>query len=162
MRLQTIKLQKGFGIVESMLAAMILLFVLSSGFIILNNALINIALDNKSEELSSALDDRVSVYRLTGVFDDSPTKGGIKFKKTVVVRQKAEVESAKKDAVNRFKPLGAADIKKMAEKKAESTSKSTKIVYKILNIAAFDDNMKIADRVKVVERIKERNDSDKK
>lgn len=47
MNLRVAKSQAGFGIVESMLAAMILLFVLSSGFLLLNSVLINITLENK-------------------------------------------------------------------------------------------------------------------
>lgn len=47
MLLQQIKSQAGFGIVESMLAALILLFVLSSGFLLLNSVLVNITLENK-------------------------------------------------------------------------------------------------------------------
>jgi uncharacterized membrane protein len=165
MRLQTTKSQQGFGIVESMMAAMILLFVLSSGFIILNSILVSVALDNKKEELSSALDDRVSIYRLTGVFDDSPTKGGIDFKKTITVKQENSVEPVEKDEpVNRFKPLSVADIKKMAqkadEKEAGDAAKDVKITYKLLNIAAFDDVMEVADRIKIIEREVEVNDSD--
>jgi len=157
MRLQSTKSQQGFGIVESMLAAMILLFVLSSGFIILNSILVSIALDNKKEELSSALDDRVSIYRLTGVFDDSSTTNGIEFKKTITVEQENNAEPVEEDKpVNRFKPLSVADIKKMAqkadEKAANEEASDVKITYRVINIAAFDDVMEVADRIKIIER----------
>ena len=157
MRLQTIKSQQGFGIVESMMAAMILLFVLSSGFIILNSILVTIALDNKKEELSAALDERVSIYRLTGVFDDSSTKDGIEFKKTITIEQENSTEPVEEDKpVNRFKRLSVADLKKMAQqadkKVASDAAKDVKITYKIINIAAFDDVMEVADMIKVIER----------
>ncbi len=118
MRLQTIKSQQGFGIVESMMAAMILLFVLSSGFIILNSILVTIALDNKKRELSVALDESVSIYRLTGVFDDSSTKDGIEFKKTITIEQENGTEPVEEDKpVNRFKRLSVADLKKWLNKR---------------------------------------------
>jgi uncharacterized membrane protein len=81
MSLQVTKSQAEFGIVESMLASMILLFVLSSGFLLLNSVLINITLENKKDEIASILDERVNIYRLTGVFDDTKTEDGIEFKK---------------------------------------------------------------------------------
>ena len=157
MRLQTIKSQQGFGIVESMLAAMILLFVLSSGFIILNSILVSIALDNKKEELSAALDEKVSIYRLTGVFDDSSTNDGIEFKKTITVEQENDAEPIEEDEpVNRFKRLSVADVKKMAQKAdkkaANDAAKDVKITYKVINISAFDDVMEVADRIKIIER----------
>ncbi|MDE4976163.1 pilus assembly protein, partial [Francisella tularensis subsp. holarctica] len=79
-----LKSQSGFGIVEYMLAALILLFVLSSGFLLLNCVLVNITLENKKDEIATILDERVSISRLTGVFDDTKTKDGIEFIKTVV------------------------------------------------------------------------------
>lgn len=165
MRLQTTKSQQGFGIVESMLAAMILLFVLSSGFIILNSILTSIALDNKKEELSAVLDERVSIYRLTGVFDDSTTNSGIEFKKTITVEQENGAEPIEeKKPVNRFERLSVADIKKMAQKAdkkaAAAEAKDVKITYKVINIAAFDDVMEVADRIKIIEREIEVTDSD--
>lgn len=160
MSLSNIKSQRGFGIVESMLAALILLFVLSSGFILLNSILVSIALDNKKNEISGVLDDRVSIYRLTDVFDDKPTKDGIQFKKTITIEQENDLqlveENNKYDTVNRFKALGVADIKKMAEKADKNAAKEkaqeVNITYKIVNIAAFDDTMGVADRIKIVER----------
>ncbi|MBK2084721.1 pilus assembly protein [Francisella adeliensis] len=167
MSLKNIKSQKGFGIVESMLSAMILLFVLSSGFILLNSVLVSIALDNKKDEISSTLDERVSIYRLTGVFDDKPTKNGIEFKKTVIIEQENESipeEKSEEKSVNRFKALSVADIKKMAEKADKKAQKAedndVNIVYKIVNIAAFDDTMGVADRIKIVEREVVKNESD--
>jgi uncharacterized membrane protein len=165
MRLQTTKYQQGFGIVESMLAAMILLFVLSSGFIILNSILVSIALDNRKEELSAALNERVSIYRITGVFDDSSTSSGIEFKKTITVEQENGAEPIDEEKpVNRFKRLSVADMKKMAQradkKAASDASKDVKITYKVINIAAFDDVMEVADRIKVIERKVEVADSD--
>lgn len=165
MRLQTTKSQQGFGIVESMLAGMILLFVLSSGFIILNSILVSIALDNRKEELSAALNERVSIYRITGVFDDSSTSSGIEFKKTITVEQENGAEPIDEEKpVNRFKRLSVADMKKMAQradkKAASDASKDVKITYKVINIAAFDDVMEVADRIKVIERKVEVADSD--
>jgi uncharacterized membrane protein len=165
MRLQTTKYQQGFGIVESMFAAMILLFVLSSGFIILNSILVSIALDNRKEELSAALNERVSIYRITGVFDDSSTSSGIEFKKTITVEQENGAEPIEEEKpVNRFKRLSVADIKKMAQKvdkkAASDAAKDVKITYKVINIAAFDDVMEVADRIKVIERKVEVSDSD--
>ena len=165
MRLQTTKSQQGFGIVESMLAGMILLFVLSSGFIILNSILVSIALDNRKEELSAALNERVSIYRITGVFDDSSTSSGIEFKKTITVEQENGAEPIDEEKpVNRFKRLSVADMKKMAQradkKAASDASKDVKITYKVINIAAFDDVMEVADRIKVIERKVDVADSD--
>jgi len=165
MSLQKIKSQAGFGIVESMIAAMILLFALSSGFILLNSVLVNITLENKKDEIATILDERVARYRLTGVFDDSKTDDGIEFKKTVVLTQSNDVEPEEKEkAVNRFKALSVSDIKKMAEKadkKAKKADKNdTEITYKVINIAAFDDDMGVADRVKIVEREVKENDDE--
>ncbi|MBK2026804.1 pilus assembly protein [Allofrancisella guangzhouensis] len=148
-----------------MLAALILLFVLSSGFLLLNSVLVNIALDNKRDEISSILDDRVSVYRLTGFFDDSATKDGIEFKKTVVTEQSNDTKPPETEkSVNRFKPLGIKDIKRMA-KKADDDAKKVKtnnieITYKMVNIAAFDDTLGVADRVKIIQREIKQNDGE--
>ena len=53
-------------------------------------------------------------------------------------------------------PLSVADLKKMAQqadkKAASDAAKDVKITYKIINIAAFDDVMEVADRIKVIER----------
>ncbi|ASG67482.1 hypothetical protein fh0823_00880 [Francisella halioticida] len=158
MNLQMVKSQAGFGIVESMLAAMILLFVLSSGFLLLNSVLVNITLENKKDEIATILDERVNVYRLTGVFDDSKTKYGIEFKKTVVLeeeRQEKPINQEKKP-VDRFNSFSIADIKKIAEKtdkKAQKkASNNVKVIYKLINIAAFDGTMGVADRVKIIQR----------
>ncbi|TDT71350.1 hypothetical protein EDC55_11238 [Allofrancisella inopinata] len=157
--------QAGLGIVEAMLAALILLFVLSSGFLLLNSVLVSITLDNRRNEISSVLDDRVSVYRLTGVFDDSATKDGIKFKKTVVAEQSNNAMSlGQEKPVNRFKILGIEDIKEMA-KRADYEAKKAKandveIIYKVVNIAAFDDKLGVADRVKIIQREIKQNDGE--
>lgn len=165
MSLRKIKLQAGFGIVESMLAAMILLFALSSGFILLNSVLVNITLENKKDEIASILDERVSIYRLTGVFDDSKTEDGIEFKKTIVLEQSNDTEPKEKEKpVNRFKTLSVAELQKMAKKADKKTRKDVKsdveITYKLVNIAAFDDLMGVADRVKIIEREVKQNDSE--
>lgn len=157
MTLQTVKSQAGFGIVESMIAALILLFVLSSGFLLLNSVLINITLENKKDEIATILDERVNIYRLTGVFDDSKTKDGITFIKTVVLEKNNDAEPEKKEEpVNRKKFLSIADIKKMAEKADKKAQKEEKkeveITYKIINIAAFDDQLGVGDRVKIIQR----------
>ncbi|AIT09934.1 pilus assembly protein [Candidatus Francisella endociliophora] len=165
MPLRKIKSQAGFGIVESMLAAMILLFVLSSGFILLNSVLVNITLENKKDEIASILDERVNIYRLTGAFDNSKTKDGIEFKKTVVITQSNDTKpEADEKPVNRFKPLSVSDLKKMAEKADKKAKKDAEndveITYKVVNIAAFDNQMGVADRVKIIEREVEQNDSE--
>lgn len=158
MNLQTTKLQAGFGIVESMLAAMILLFVLSSGFLLLNSVLVNITLENKKDEIATILDERVNIYRLTGVFDDSKTADGIEFKKTVVLEKEKQIEATdkEKEPVDRFNSLSVADIKKIAEradkKEQEKASSNVKVIYKLINVAAFDDTMGVADRVKIIQR----------
>ena len=164
MLLQKIKSQAGFGIVESMLAALILLFVLSLGFLLLNSVLVNIALENKKDEIATILDERVSVYRLTGVFDDTKTKDGIEFIKTVVLEKQNDAKPEEKpEAVNRFKAFSVADIRKMVEKADKKAKKAADnnvdIVYKVVNIAAIDDQLGVADRVKVIEREVKQNDS---
>ncbi|APC91013.1 MULTISPECIES: pilus assembly protein [Francisella] len=157
MLLRKIKSQAGFGIVESMLAALILLFVLSSGFLLLNSVLVNIILENKKDEIATILDERVSVYRLTGVFDDTKTKDGIEFIKTVVLEKENDAKPEEKpEAVNSSKALSVADIRKMAEKADKKAKKAAAnnvdIVYKVVNIAAIDDQLGVADRVKIIER----------
>lgn len=157
MLLKKVKSQAGFGIVESMLAALILLFVLSSGFLLLNSVLVNITLENKKDEIANILDERVSVYRLTGVFDDTTTKDGIEFIKTVVLEKENDAKPEENsEAVNRFKSLSVADIKKIAEKADKKAQKAAandvNVVYKVVNIAAVDNQLGIADRVKIIER----------
>ncbi|MBK2357210.1 pilus assembly protein [Francisella hispaniensis] len=157
MLLKKVKSQAGFGIVESMLAALILLFVLSSGFLLLNSVLVNITLENKKDEIANILDERVSVYRLTGVFDDTKTKDGIEFIKTVVLEKENDAKPEENsEAVNRFKSLSVADIKKIAEKADKKAQKAAandvNVVYKVVNIAAVDNQLGIADRVKIIER----------
>lgn len=164
MLLQKIKSQVGFGIVESMLAALILLFVLSSGFLLLNSVLVNTTLENKKDEIATLIDERVSVYRLTGVFDDTKTKDGIEFIKTVVLEKQNDAKPEEKpEAVNRFKAFSVADIRKMVEKADKKAKKAADnnvdIVYKVVNIATIDDQLGVADRVKVIEREVKQNDS---
>ncbi|MBK2221898.1 pilus assembly protein [Francisella tularensis] len=157
MLLQQIKSQAGFGIVESMLAALILLFVLSSGFLLLNSVLVNITLENKKDEIATILDERVSIYRLTGVFDDTKTKDGIEFIKTVVLEKQNEAKPEENlETVNRFKPLSVADIRKMAEKADKKNQKAAAndvdIIYKVVNIAAIDNQLGVVDCVKIIEQ----------
>ena len=157
MNLQAVKSQAGFGIVESMLAAMILLFVLSSGFLLLNSVLVNITLENKKDEIATILDERVNIYRLTGVFDDSKTDDGIEFKKTTVLKVEKQAKPVEeKKPVDRFNSYSIADIKKIAEKADKKAQKkavnNVKVTYKLINMAAFDDTMGVADRVKIIQR----------
>ncbi|ALB01305.1 pilus assembly protein [Francisella persica ATCC VR-331] len=164
MLLQKIKSQAGFGIIESILAALILLFVLSSGFLLLNSVLVNITLENKKYEIATILDERVSVYRLTGVFDDTKTKDGIEFIKSVVLEKQNDAKPKEKlEAVNRFKAFSVTDVRKMVEKVDKKSKKAADnnvdIVYKVVNIAAIDDHLGVADRVKVIEREVKQNDS---
>ncbi|AJI46983.1 pilus assembly protein [Francisella philomiragia] len=165
MFLKKTKSQAGFGIVESMIAALILLFVLSSGFILLNSILVSITLENRKDEIATVLDERVSVYRLTGVLDDSKTDDGIEFIKTVVLEKENDTKPQEKEQpVNRFKSLSVADIKKMAEKADKKVKKdaanNVDIVYRVVNIAAIDNQMQVADRVKIIERDVKVNDSE--
>lgn len=165
MFLKKTKSQAGFGIVESMIAALILLFVLSSGFILLNSILVSITLENRKDEIATVLDERVSVYRLTGVLDDSKTDDGIEFIKTVVLEKENDTKPQEKEQlVNRFKSLSVVDIKKMAEKADKKAKKdaanNVDIVYRVVNIAAIDNQMQVADRVKIIERDVKVNDSE--
>lgn len=148
-----------------MIAALILLFVLSSGFILLNSILVSITLENRKDEIATVLDERVSVYRLTGVLDDSKTDDGIEFIKTVVLEKENDTKLQEKEQlVNRFKSLSVADIKKMAEKADKKAKKdaanNVDIVYRVVNIAAIDNQMQVADRVKIIERDVKVNDSE--
>lgn len=165
MFLKKTKSQAGFGIVESMIAALILLFVLSSGFILLNSILVSITLENRKDEIATVLDERVSIYRLTGVLDDTKTDDGIEFIKTVVLEKENDIKPQEKEQpVNRFKSLSVADIKKMAERADKKAKKdaanNVDIVYKVVNIAAIDNQMQVADRVKIIERDVKANDSE--
>ena len=141
--------QKGFGIVESMMAAMILLFVLSTGLILLNSVMFSMALDNKRNEVSSLLDERVNTYRLTGTFDDT-SKDGIEFKKTVIISQLNDATPIE-NAIGTSKYYDLSTRKKMA-KIAAAESSDVDITYKIINIAAIDKESGAIDRVKIIER----------
>ncbi|GAB4221784.1 MAG: hypothetical protein Kow0076_0550 [Francisella sp.] len=172
MHLKKNKLQSGFGIVESLIASLILLFVLSSGFILLNSVLVNITLENKKYEIASILDERVNIYRLTGVFDDTKTEDGIRFIKTEVFKEEINADSEEKEDdkkdVDKNKPLSFEDLQKIVQKADEQDKKDKKdtdnnvhIVYKIINIAAIDDQLNIAERVKIVEREVTQDDDEK-
>lgn len=114
-----------------MLAAMILLFVLSSGFLLLNSVLVNITLENKKDEIASILDERVNIYRLTGVFDDSKTKDSIEFKKTVVLKVEKQAKPVtEKKSVDRFNSYSIEDIKKMAERADKKQKKKLQIMLR--------------------------------
>lgn len=69
----------------------------------------------------------------------------------------------KPKAVNRFKAFSVADIRKMVEKADKKAKKAADnnvdIVYKIVNIVIIDDQLGVADRVKVIEREVKQNDS---
>lgn len=66
--------------------------------------------------------------------------------------------------MNRFKSLSVADIKKMAERADKKAKKdaanNVDIIYKVVNIAAIDNQMQVADKVKVIERDVKANDSE--
>jgi hypothetical protein len=143
--------QRGFGIVESMMAAMILLFVLSTGLILLNSVMFSMALDNKLDEVSTFLDERVNIYRLTGTFD-ATTKDGIEFKKTVII---SEVNDAipTENTIGTSKHYDLSTRKKMEKKAAaEAEDSDVEITYKIINIAAIDKDSGAIARVKIIER----------
>ena len=143
--------QKGFGIVESMIAAMILLFVLSTGLILLNSVMFSMVLDNKRDEVSSLLDERVNTYRLTGTFD-ATTKDGIEFKKTVIISQVNDAVPTE-NTIGTSKHYDLSTRKKMAKiAAAEAHDSDVNITYKIINIAAIDKDTGAIDRVKIIER----------
>lgn len=59
------------------------------------------------------------------------------------------------ETVNRFKPLSVADIRKMAEKadkKPKAAANDVDIIYKVVNIAAIDNQLGVADCVKIIEQ----------
>ncbi|NDS92597.1 pilus assembly protein, partial [Francisella tularensis subsp. holarctica] len=60
------------------------------------------------------------------------------------------------ETVNRFKPLSVADIRKMAEKADKKNQKAAAndvdIIYKVVNIAAIDNQLGVADCVKIIEQ----------
>jgi hypothetical protein len=81
------------------------------------------------------------------------------------VEKQAKPKKEKK-SVDRFNSYSIADIKKMAKKadkkQQKEASNNVKIIYKLVNIAAFDDTMGVADRVKIIQREVEQHDSQKK
>ncbi|MDE4955401.1 pilus assembly protein, partial [Francisella tularensis subsp. holarctica] len=58
--------------------------------------------------------------------------------------------------VNRFKPLSVADIRKMAEKadikNQKAAANDVDIIYKVVYIAAIDNQLGVADCVKFIEQ----------
>lgn len=61
------------------------------------------------------------------------------------------------ETVNRFKPLSVADIRKMAEKadkkkNQKAAANDVDIIYKVVNIAAIDNQLGVADCVKIIEQ----------
>ena len=65
--------------------------------------------------------------------------------------------------MNRFKSLSVAGIKKIAEKADKKAKKASandvNVVYKVVNIAAVDNQLGIADRVKIIEREAKQDDN---
>ena len=68
--------------------------------------------------------------------------------------------------MDRFNSYSIADIKKIAEKADKKAQKkaanNVEVIYKLINIAAFDDTMGVADRVKIIQREVKQSDSQKK
>ena len=70
--------RKGMALIETMIAIFIMLFVSFVSFSTFSSILINSDLIVKKMNLSNKLDERISEYRISGVFDDS-TFGDMNF-----------------------------------------------------------------------------------
>jgi prepilin-type N-terminal cleavage/methylation domain-containing protein len=67
--------QKGFSLVEVMIAASIGVFLLFSTFYVLGNIMTKIVLVEKKVEMINELDKRIGLYMLTGEFNDEASLG---------------------------------------------------------------------------------------
>ena len=67
------KTQKGFTIVEGLVAAAIVGFLLFGTLYVVGNILTGSALSEKRVELTDELDSRINTFVLNGTFDDSPS-----------------------------------------------------------------------------------------
>jgi len=65
------KKQSGISLIESVVSSCIVLFILTSSFLVFNSSMINTVVSKKRVELANQLDRKVNKYLLTGVFSTS-------------------------------------------------------------------------------------------
>ena len=65
------KKQIGVSLIETVISSCIILFILSSSFLVFNSNMVNSAVSEKKVELANQLDRKINKYLLTGVFSTS-------------------------------------------------------------------------------------------
>ena len=65
------KKQSGVSLIETVISSCIILFILSSSFLVFDSNMINSAVSQKRVELVNQLDKKINQYLLTGVFNTS-------------------------------------------------------------------------------------------
>ncbi|MFT5950762.1 MAG: hypothetical protein ACI9BN_001015 [Francisella sp.] len=63
--------QSGVSLIETVISSCIILFILSSSFLVFNSNMINSSVSGKRVELVDQLDRKINKYLLTGVFSTS-------------------------------------------------------------------------------------------
>lgn len=66
-----IKKQQGVSLIETVISACIILFILSSSFLVFSSNIVHSSVSEKKVELANQLDKKINTYLLTGVFSTS-------------------------------------------------------------------------------------------
>lgn len=75
--------QKGISLVESIISSGLILFVLSSSFLIINSSITTSVIAEKKTQLIQELDKKIAIYVLTGKFNTEAVSSDYFFQKRV-------------------------------------------------------------------------------
>ena len=65
------KNQSGISLIETVISSCIILFILSSSFLVFNSNMVNSTVSKKKVELANQLERKINKYLLTGMFSTS-------------------------------------------------------------------------------------------
>lgn len=71
MKTRLVRKQRGVSLIETVISSCVILFILSSSFLIFNSNIVHSSVSEKKVKLVNQLDKKISDYLLTGVFNTS-------------------------------------------------------------------------------------------
>ena len=116
--------QSGFSLIESIIASLIILFIISSAFYLLQSVMMRMYVEQNRQEIYTQLSNRANTYRITGVLDLSDSSD--------ITFEKKEVSSV---AVN-----------------SDNPQQEGSVLMKLIEVSGHNDKSGITVSVPLLER----------